>query len=118
MSLDNYYLGVRIKSHRRDKGLSQSELSEIIDKSPTYLSFIETGTKGMSLDTFVDIANALDVSADELLIDSLNHITDAGNGVWSYLMSDSSLDKQRFLLYLMKSAKSIVESHYRVEAKF
>ena len=71
MQLDHYALGRRIQMIRKSKGLSQNALSEIIDKSPTYLSYIETGTKTMSLKTFVDIVNALETSADLLLRDSL-----------------------------------------------
>ena len=112
MPLDNYCLGARVKSCRRKKGFSQSKLSELIDKSPTYLSFIETGNKGMSLETFVDIANALDVSADELLIDSLDHIAAAANGAWTSMMSDCSPYEQRVLLDLMRSAKEILRMHY------
>lgn len=41
--------------------------------STTHVSVIERGLKVTKLDTFVAIANALDVSADSLLIDVVAH---------------------------------------------
>lgn len=51
------------------KGLTQEELAALVDLSPTHISVIERGQKVPKLDTFVAIANALDVSADSLLRD-------------------------------------------------
>ena len=59
MALNFVQIGKHIGEIRKRRGLSQQKLSEIIDKSPTYVSYIESGLKCMSLDTFVSIANAL-----------------------------------------------------------
>ena len=47
----------------------------IRDSSPAHISVIERGTKIPRIDTFVAIANALGVSADELLVDVVDHAT-------------------------------------------
>lgn len=62
-------VGLRIKETREIKGLTQEELAALVDLSPTHISVIERGQKVPKLDTFVAIANALDVSADSLLRD-------------------------------------------------
>ena len=62
-------VGLRIKKTREAKGLTQEELAALVDLSPTHISVIERGQKIPKLDTFVAIANALDVSADSLLRD-------------------------------------------------
>lgn len=62
-------VGLRIKETRETKGLTQEELAALVDLSPTHISVIERGQKVPKLDTFVAIANALDVSADSLLRD-------------------------------------------------
>ena len=62
-------VGLRIKEAREAKNLTQEELAAIVDLSPTHISVIERGVKSVKLDKFVAIANALDVSADSLLID-------------------------------------------------
>ena len=47
--------------------------SSDLNLSPTHVSVIERGLKVTKLDTFVAIANALDVSADTLLIDVVDN---------------------------------------------
>ena len=71
MTINYSLIGNRIKAARKAKGLSQSELSELIDRSVGYMSYIETGRKKPSLETLIQIANALDVTIDELLSDNL-----------------------------------------------
>ena len=53
--------------------LTQEELAALVNLSPTHVSVIERGLKVTKLDTFIAIANALDVSADTLLIDVVAH---------------------------------------------
>ena len=69
--MDYKSIGYRIKIAREQKHLTQEQLSEIIDISPMHMSVIERGVKGNSLATLVKIANALEVSTDELLQDVL-----------------------------------------------
>ena len=67
--MDTKKVGQRIKAAREKKNMTQEELAEYVNISPTHVSVIECGTKSPRLDTFVAIANALEVSADSLLID-------------------------------------------------
>ena len=62
MSLNYKSIGKHIREIRQRNNLSQAMLSELVDKTPSYISYIESGIKSMSLDTFVLIANALEVS--------------------------------------------------------
>ena len=62
--------------------MTQEDLAARINISPTHVSVIERGTKIPRIDTFVAIANVLEVSADELLVDVVNC---AANGVASNL---------------------------------
>ena len=71
MELDYKAIGKRIKIARIRANLKQENLAELIDVSPTHLSNIETGTTRVSLQTIVRIANALSVSTDDLLCDSV-----------------------------------------------
>ncbi len=108
---DNHALGNRIRIYRKKRGLSQSKLSELIDKSPTYLSFLENGNKCMSLDTFVDLANTLNVSADDLLIDSLDGIREVTNKACAIILADCEPYEQKILLELLQSAKEAIREH-------
>ena len=70
--MDLKAVGQRIKSAREAKNLTQEELAALVNLSPTHVRVIERGLKVTKLDTFVTIANALDVSAT-LLIDVVAH---------------------------------------------
>lgn len=65
--MDQVAIGARIKAARERVHLTQEQLAEIIDISPTHMSVIERGVKTPKLDTFVRIANALGVATDALL---------------------------------------------------
>ena len=67
--MDLKAVGQRIKDAREEKNLTQEELAALVNLSSTHVSVIERGLKVTKLDTFVAIANALDVSADSLLRD-------------------------------------------------
>ena len=71
MELDYKAIGKRIKIARIKADLTQERLAERINISPTHLSNIETGTTRVSLSTMVSIANALSVTSDDLLCDSI-----------------------------------------------
>ena len=71
MELDYKAIGKRVKIARIKADLTQEKLAEQIELSPTHLSNIETGTTKVSLTTIVNIANALSVSVDDLLCDSV-----------------------------------------------
>ena len=65
--MDYYKIGQQIRKLRKAQGLSQEELAEKIDISVTHMSHIETGNTKLSLPVFLDIAQVLEVSTDELL---------------------------------------------------
>lgn len=66
----NYYeIGQRIRKFRKAYNFSQEQLAEKVGISTTHMSHIETGNTKLSLQVFVDIANALSVQTDELLYD-------------------------------------------------
>jgi hypothetical protein len=60
-------LGVKLKQLRQDKGFSLKELAEKTDLSISYLSEIEKGKKYPKPEKIIQIAQALDVSFDELV---------------------------------------------------
>ena len=71
--MDQKAIGKRIKSAREKKGLTQEQLAEQVNLSPMHISVIERGNKLPRLETLINIANVLDVSADILLQDVVNN---------------------------------------------
>lgn len=65
-------LGRKIASYRRKQGMKQEELAEKVSLSTSYISAIERGKKCPTLEKFIEIANVLKVSSDELLCDELD----------------------------------------------
>ena len=71
MTVDIEIIGKRIKAFRKQQNMTQAELAEKSNLSNVYISYIETGVKGVSLDALMKIANALDLSSVSLLLDDL-----------------------------------------------
>ena len=71
MSIDYKSIGKRIKTARIRLDMTQERLAEQVNLSPNHLSNIETGTTKVSLPTIIKLANALQVSVDSLLADSV-----------------------------------------------
>ena len=59
--------GLRLKELRKEKGLSQEELSEASGLHRTYISDIERGERNVSLKNIEKIAKALGVDMKELI---------------------------------------------------
>ena len=63
----NENVGKNIKFYRKQRGLTQDQLSEAVGFSTQNLKSIESGTSLPSMDSFIGICQALDVPADFLL---------------------------------------------------
>lgn len=104
--MDLKAVGLRIKTAREAKGLTQENLAAIVDLSSTHISVIERGMKTVRLDTFVAIANALDVSADTLLVDVVTYSVDGfANGLLEAIRTLPPDEQKR----LMKALKAYLE---------
>ena len=70
MNLDIDYkaIGLRIKTARTRKGLTQGNIAQLTGLSTPHISNIETGNTKLGLPTIIHLANVLDVSVDELHI--------------------------------------------------
>ena len=71
MVVDAKQIGLRIQEVRLQRGLTQSGLAQKLDITPKYLSNIECGDKIPKFETFIAIANALQIDANTLLADEL-----------------------------------------------
>ena len=65
-------LGQRVRKYRKQKKYTLEKFAEKIEVSTTFMGQIERATGKPSLETLVNIANALEVSADALLFGELN----------------------------------------------
>ena len=59
-------VGKNIKVIRNSKSISQEKLAEKLNKSVNMISLIELGKSGMSIQTFIELCNTLEVDANTL----------------------------------------------------
>lgn len=78
-------IGRRIQQYREAKGYTQDKFSEKIGLTPNYLSAVERGVKIPSVETLIEIINALGVSADEIFMD----VIDAGYKVKASMLGEA-----------------------------
>lgn len=74
--MDYEKLGKRIRDERLLLRLTIEQLAERVNKSTNYIGQIERNDGKPSLETVVDIANALGTTVDSLLVDSIDKYKD------------------------------------------
>lgn len=107
--LDYSMMGARIRQVRKAKGWSQDTLAKKSGISMSFLGHIERGTRIMSLETFVNICEALDAGADELLWGEV-HPSDSVLNMWnsSEQKPDQKPDNYSIYVRIMKSVAEIM----------
>ena len=103
ISMNQKAIGRRIKAAREKKKLTQEQLAELVDLSPMHVSVIERGVKLPKLETLINIANVLDVSADVLLQDVVNNQIKLCASEASELINQLSGEDQRRVLAALRS---------------
>ena len=111
MALNLIILGKQIKQFRKRRGMTQADLAGQINRATTYISYIESGQRCMSLETFVEIANALYVSADELLKDNLDNTLMVSNHDFAELLTDCTVLERKAMLLAASTAKKFVREN-------
>ena len=106
MVIDSESIGRRIKHYRSEKKLSQEELANSVFASSNHN--IETGVKTPSLELLISIANALDVSADDLLTDNLKHSSSPVDTEIHDLLLDCNHDEKAILTRTLTFLKALL----------
>lgn len=57
----------RVRALRTEKGFTQEQLAELVDKTTEHISFLERAERAPSFEMMIDLANALGVSLSSLL---------------------------------------------------
>jgi len=104
-TVDYIALGKRVKIARIEQDLSQEALAEKAGLSIQFLSNIENAKSKASLATFVKIANALNLTIDDLLCDSLKKSRVAFEKQIANILEDCSDHEIRILANSMKGIK-------------
>ena len=111
MELDKKALGERISQYREKRGITQMKLAEDLDVSPTHVSYMEKGKRGLTLERLIMVANVLHVSTDQLLVDYLENTIELTSFEFADLLSDCSEYERRVLLKIVTSAKTALRDN-------
>ena len=94
MSLDYKAIGKHIREARRRNHLSQAMLAEAVDKTPSYISYIESG-----------------VSPERLLMEQITDTERCASEEITLLLSDCTICEALILLDMMKALKTALREH-------
>ena len=108
MAIDYESIGRRIKYYRAERQLSQEALADAVHATSVYISYIESGSRAPSLETLLNVANALDVSADDLLTDNLKHSSSPVSTEIHDLLLDCNPDEKTILTRTLKFLKGLL----------
>lgn len=112
----NYSLiGQKIKKARKQKGLSQEQLAEMVWISTTHMSHIETGSTKLSLPVLADIAQTLNISTDYLIFDENNGNTNQNKESdikhINNILKQCSPDQVAVISEVVKSIKTALDKY-------
>ena len=108
MSVDYEAMGKRIREIRLSKKMTQATLAELAEIEPSNLSHIERAATKVSLPTLIQIANALEVSLDELVSGSLIKSEHIAVKQINELLSDCTPDELKAVIEMVKTTKIIL----------
>jgi transcriptional regulator with XRE-family HTH domain len=104
--MDKEKFGQRLKTVRKEKGMTQIELAELASIGNKYISNIERGKVSISMDTFMKLVNALQVSPNYLLKDSVSFSYSMEDEEQHLVFQEYGRVKTERLLYMLDSLYS------------
>jgi len=99
--MDTKRIGQRLQSVRKSRRMTQAALAQAADLSVKYVSNIECGNKIPTLETFITIANALQIDANTLLSDVLDVSVSEESGDVSSKLAELAPSTQRKFLHVL-----------------
>lgn len=108
--MDYVALGKRIREIRVSQNLTQTKVAEIAGIEASNLSHIERAATKVSLPTLISIANALEVSLDELVYGSLISNVHVCNSIINELLYDCTAEELNGIIEIIKSVKNVIKN--------
>lgn len=104
-------IGSRVRYYRLQKDWTLADLSEASKLSIQQLGHIERGERSCSLSAFIQIANALKIPSDELLVDNLLASSSTRDGDEYYMLLDCTQEEATILIKNMRNLKEILRTY-------
>lgn len=104
--IDYKFLGARLRAARQERKITQEQLAEMVGVGVTHISHIETGNSIPSVQVLVDIVNALQCSADELLCMEISRARPSLNNWLGDLVADCTEDEIKLITDMVTALKA------------
>ena len=104
--IDYKNIGARIRAVRAEKKITQEQLAEAVGVGTSHISHIETGSGTASFETIIQIINALDCSADELLCIEVKNARPYLNNWLCELVADCDATETKLIVDTVTALKS------------
>ena len=108
--IDYTVIGKRIRELRKQKNWTQSTLAELSEVEPSNISHIERAATKLSLPTLIKIANALEVTLDELVYSNLKKSDHVSIACINELISDCTPMELNAICEVIKTTKSVLRA--------
>lgn len=99
-------IGARVKAYRTKQNMTQQELAVRADLSLPHISKIESGKAAMQIPTVLRIAEALQVSLDELLRPNIPQVKGIYRTEFAELLDDCSPSEIESILTVVREFKA------------
>ncbi len=110
MELDYKIIGERIRYYRKKQHLTQAKLAEMAQFETSNISHIERATTKMSLKALMNIANALNVSLDELVYNNLKKCSHVAFKNIDELLQDCTPEELVAIEQMIENTKKVLRS--------
>jgi transcriptional regulator with XRE-family HTH domain len=108
-------IGKRVKHFREKKNITQDKLSELTDLSIQHIINIERAHSKMSIEALVNIANALEVTTDELMCDSIYKSKEIFCDELADLLNQADTRELKVIISIVKALLPTLKDNYRNE---
>ena len=109
MAIEYESIGKRIKQFRTERNISQEKLGDLISATGNHISRIESGRRIPSVESLILIANALNVTADDLLVDSLTRVKLTDDQEFKRLLAGCNEKERKILIRLLQFMKDLLK---------
>ena len=94
-----------IRKGRKNKKITQEELAEKLEVSPTHVKHIESGHRKPSIEILFELAKILNISLDEVVFPKNRTPNDATRGKIERLLDVSDESSLQFILSVLEALR-------------
>lgn len=109
--IDYTKIGIRLKRYRQKAHLTQEMLADKIDVATSTIAHAESGTSKPSLPLLLKVANALNISLDQLVCDNLPIAEVYLDKDFADLLSDCTTAEKRIIRDIIAVTKDTIRKN-------